>query len=171
MCIRDRDIAAIPIIALVPLLGVLGGSDMMIDLLAVLKVVGVVAAVIVVGHFALLHLFRLVARTGIDEIFTATALLTVIGVALLMESIGLSMALGAFLAGEAVVVNEPAVDLVANRPANRLRAMAGVGDEHAAGKIQPYVTVRIVNLHTLGAIPHYRRLATHRDGLEITECF
>ena len=94
-----QDIAAIPIIALVPLLGVLGGSDMMIDLLAVLKVVGVVAAVIVVGHFALLHLFRLVARTGIDEIFTATALLTVIGVALLMESIGLSMALGAFLAG------------------------------------------------------------------------
>ncbi len=91
-----QDIAAIPIIALVPLLTDLGGG---IDPLSVLKVFGTVAAVILVGHFALLHVFRLVARTGIDEIFTATALLTVIGVALLMESIGLSMALGAFLAG------------------------------------------------------------------------
>jgi monovalent cation:proton antiporter-2 (CPA2) family protein len=91
-----QDIAAIPIIALVPLLTDVGA---MIDLLAVLKVFGTVAAVILVGHFALLHVFRLVARTGVDEIFTATALLTVIGVALLMESIGLSMALGAFLAG------------------------------------------------------------------------
>lgn len=91
-----QDIAAIPIIALVPLLT---DSGAMIDLLAALKVFGTVAAVILVGHFALLHVFRLVARTGIDEIFTATALLTVIGVALLMESIGLSMALGAFLAG------------------------------------------------------------------------
>ena len=91
-----QDIAAIPIIALVPLLTDLGG---MIDLLSVLKVFGTVAAVILIGHFTLLHVFRLVARTGIDEIFTATALLTVIGIALLMESIGLSMALGAFLAG------------------------------------------------------------------------
>ena len=94
-----QDIAAIPIIAFVPLLAVFGGSGVMIDVLAVLKVIGVVAAVIVVGHFALLHVFRLVAQTGVHEIFTATALLTVIGVALLMESIGLSMALGAFLAG------------------------------------------------------------------------
>ncbi|MDD9929034.1 MAG: monovalent cation:proton antiporter-2 (CPA2) family protein [Rhodospirillaceae bacterium] len=94
-----QDMAAIPIIALVPLLAAFGGSGVMIDVLAVAKVFGAVAAVIFVGHFALLHVFRLVARTGIDEIFTATALLTVIGVALLMESIGLSMALGAFLAG------------------------------------------------------------------------
>lgn len=101
-----QDMAAIPIIALVPLLAAFGDGGVMIDVLAVLKVVGTVAAVVLVGHFALLHVFRLVARTGIDEIFTATALLTVIGVALLMDSIGLSMALGAFLAGVLLAESE-----------------------------------------------------------------
>ena len=94
-----QDIAAIPIIALVPLLTGFGEAGNTIDPLSFLKVAGTVAAVILIGHFALLHVFRLVARTGVAEIFTATALLTVIGMALLMESIGLSMALGAFLAG------------------------------------------------------------------------
>jgi monovalent cation:proton antiporter-2 (CPA2) family protein len=94
-----QDMAAIPVIALVPLLTGFGASGEPPDLLSFAKVLGTVAAVILVGHFALLHVFRLVARTGVQEIFTATALLTVIGVALLMESVGLSMALGAFLAG------------------------------------------------------------------------
>ncbi len=94
-----QDMAAIPIIALVPLLTGLGGASEPPSLLSFVKVIGTVAAVILVGHFALLHVFRLVARTGVGEIFTATALLTVIGVALLMESVGLSMALGSFLAG------------------------------------------------------------------------
>jgi monovalent cation:proton antiporter-2 (CPA2) family protein len=96
-----QDIAVIPILALVPLMSMnsAGPVDPMGVLIAVAKVGGIIAAVILVGRFALRHVFRLVARSGIHEIFTACALLTVIGTALIMEEVGLSMALGAFLAG------------------------------------------------------------------------
>jgi len=96
-----QDIAVIPILALVPLMSMnsTGPVDPMGVLIAVAKVGGIIAAVIFVGRFALRHVFRLVARSGIHEIFTACALLTVIGTALIMEEVGLSMALGAFLAG------------------------------------------------------------------------
>ncbi|NKB59505.1 MAG: glutathione-regulated potassium-efflux system protein KefB [Alphaproteobacteria bacterium] len=94
-----QDMAAIPIIAIVPLLASVGASSGPPGFESFAKVFAMVAAVILVGHFLLRHVFRLVARTGVSEIFTTTALLTVIGVALLMESVGLSMALGAFLAG------------------------------------------------------------------------
>lgn len=101
-----QDMAAIPIIALVPLLAGLGATGDSLNPVVILEVLAIVAAVIVVGHFALLHLFRIVARTGVDEIFTAAALLTVIGIALLMEWAGLSMALGAFLAGVLLAESE-----------------------------------------------------------------
>ena len=95
-----QDLAAIPILAFVPLLAAgqaeLSGTDALLD---GLKVIAVLAAVVVGGHYLLQQAFRLVARTGIREIFTALALLTVTGMALLMEAVGLSMALGAFLAG------------------------------------------------------------------------
>ncbi len=96
-----QDIAVIPILALVPLMSMnsTGPVDPMEVLIAVGKVGGIIAAVIFVGRFALRHVFRLVARSGIHEVFTACALLTVIGTALIMEGVGLSMALGAFLAG------------------------------------------------------------------------
>lgn len=96
-----QDIAVIPILALVPLMGMNStGPVAPVDVLvAVAKVGGIIAAVIIVGRFALRHVFRLVARSGIHEVFTACALLTVIGTALIMEEAGLSMALGAFLAG------------------------------------------------------------------------
>ncbi len=94
-----QDIAAIPIIALVPLLG--GGpgmssADIWIDGLVI---AGVIAAVIVVGRYLLKFVLSNIAETGLREIFTACGLLTVVGTALLMQSVGLSMALGAFLAG------------------------------------------------------------------------
>lgn len=95
-----QDLAAIPILALVPLLG--AGSDGAADagtLVAVLKVVAVLVGVIVGGHYLLRHAFRVIARTRIREVFTAMALFTVVGTAMLMETVGLSMALGAFLAG------------------------------------------------------------------------
>ena len=95
-----QDLSAIPILALVPLLGAAGGpTDGAASALAVLQVVGVVVGVVVVGRLVLRHALRLVARSGIREIFTASALLTVIGTALIVQSVGLSMALGAFLAG------------------------------------------------------------------------
>lgn len=94
-----QDMAAIPMIALIPLLAGnenMTGSDVW---LTALEVTGVVVAVILVGRFLLRYVLRLVAATGVREIFTACGLLTVIGTSLLVESVGLSMALGAFLAG------------------------------------------------------------------------
>lgn len=95
-----QDIAAIPLIALVPLLAIGGaveGGDS--GLVAGLKVFGSIAIVVIGGRYLLRPVFRIVAKTGLPEVSTATALLVVIGTAWLMETAGVSMALGAFLAG------------------------------------------------------------------------
>ncbi|GAB3385541.1 glutathione-regulated potassium-efflux system protein KefC [Massilia agri] len=93
-----QDIAAIPMIALVPLLGVpdshAGGGWM-----AALKAVAVIAGLVLVGRFLVRPVLRFIARTGMREIFTAFALLLVISISLLMAYAGMSMALGAFMAG------------------------------------------------------------------------
>ncbi|EKT4465399.1 cation:proton antiporter [Pseudomonas putida] len=95
-----QDIAAIPLIALVPLLAASGPDTSQGDSLEHgLKVFASIAIVIVGGRYLLRPVFRTVARTGIPEVSTATALLVVIGTAWLMEEAGISMALGAFLAG------------------------------------------------------------------------
>jgi glutathione-regulated potassium-efflux system ancillary protein KefC len=94
-----QDIAAIPIIGIVPLLAVAettseGGSN-----LGVLKVLGAVTLVMIVGRYLTRPAMRLVAQTGMREVFTAFALLLVLGIAAIMAAAGVSMALGAFLAG------------------------------------------------------------------------
>ncbi len=94
-----QDIAAIPMIALIPLMGSDGDMTATEAALSALKVAGVIAAVIVVGRFLLRIVLRKVAEAELREIFTACGLLTVIGTALIMQSVGLSMALGAFIAG------------------------------------------------------------------------
>ncbi|MFI8557388.1 monovalent cation:proton antiporter-2 (CPA2) family protein [Pseudomonas putida] len=95
-----QDIAAIPLIALVPLLAANGPDTSHGDgLQHGLKVFASIAVVIVGGRYLLRPVFRTVARTGLPEVSTATALLVVIGTAWLMEEAGISMALGAFLAG------------------------------------------------------------------------
>ncbi|QRX84439.1 glutathione-regulated potassium-efflux system protein KefC [Glaciimonas sp. PAMC28666] len=94
-----QDIAAIPMIAIVPLLGVAAvqGSD--VGWLGAAKAVAVIASLIFGGRFLVRPLIRMIAKTGLREIFTAFALLLVIATGLLMEWVGMSMALGAFLAG------------------------------------------------------------------------
>lgn len=67
--------------------------------IAAAEAVAVLAAAILVGRFLMRPLFRAVAAARSAEVFTATALLVVLGMALAMEHVGLSMALGAFLAG------------------------------------------------------------------------
>jgi glutathione-regulated potassium-efflux system protein KefB len=64
-----------------------------------LRVLGSIAVVVIGGRYLLRPVFRVVARTGLPEVSTATALLVVIGTAWLMDLVGVSMALGAFLAG------------------------------------------------------------------------
>lgn len=95
-----QDLAAIPLIALVPLLALRGsGTDLTQSAIAVAKALGTIGAVVVVGHFILTPVYRMVASSGVREAMTAIALLTVIGVAGLMQVAGLSAALGAFIAG------------------------------------------------------------------------
>ncbi|RVT88830.1 glutathione-regulated potassium-efflux system protein KefC [Inhella crocodyli] len=95
-----QDIAAIPILALVPLLAVspAGGGDGHWAW-QVGKAAAMVAALVLGGRWLLTPALRWIARTGSSEMFTAAALLLVVASAFLMRAAGLSMALGAFLAG------------------------------------------------------------------------
>jgi glutathione-regulated potassium-efflux system protein KefB len=95
-----QDLAAIPLIALVPLFAVtkLGAGPPM-GLAAALKALGTIAGVVVVGRFVLDPLFRLIARAQVKEALTAAALLVVVAVAVVMQAAGLPASLGAFLAG------------------------------------------------------------------------
>ncbi|MFZ3023017.1 monovalent cation:proton antiporter-2 (CPA2) family protein [Pseudomonas sp.] len=93
-----QDIAAIPLIAVIPLLGAANAASAG-GIEPLLKVLGSISLVIVGGRYLLRPVFRIVAKTQLQEVSTATALLVVIGTAWLMELAGISMALGAFLAG------------------------------------------------------------------------
>jgi len=105
-----QDVAAIPILALLPLLAVgsAAGPEMTgwERSLEGLKIVAVIAAIVVGGRLALRPLLRWIARSNTPEIFTATSLLLVVAIAALMQLIGLSMALGAFLAGVLLAESE-----------------------------------------------------------------
>jgi glutathione-regulated potassium-efflux system protein KefB len=95
-----QDIVAIPLLAAIPLLGTTAGAASGIARgTAVLYAVLAIALVVLGGRFALRYLFRAVARARMVEVFTAASLAVVAGTAWLMESVGLSMGLGAFLAG------------------------------------------------------------------------
>lgn len=95
-----QDVAAIPILALIP---ILGGSHAdatpLHEAFAALRIVATLAVVVVGGRYLLRPMFRAASQVGTPEVFTATALLVVIGTAWLMELAGISMSLGAFLAG------------------------------------------------------------------------
>ncbi|GGX94614.1 potassium transporter [Litchfieldella qijiaojingensis] len=96
-----QDMAAIPVLAVIPILA--AGSliaDGVAPLLGeILLAAGAFLGLIVGGRYLLRPLFRLAANTRSREVFAGTTLLVVIGAALLMDIAGLSMALGAFIAG------------------------------------------------------------------------
>ena len=106
-----QDIAAIPLIALVPLvaqvLGV-GSRDAHAQpvWLSALIAVAAIASVIVGGRYLVRPILRIVAKADVREVFTAFALLLVVGIAELMSLAGLSMALGAFIAGVVLASSE-----------------------------------------------------------------
>jgi glutathione-regulated potassium-efflux system ancillary protein KefC len=101
-----QDIAAIPLIALVPLLARVETPGTSPLWMRVGLAAAAIAGVIVVGRLFIRPALRLIARIDIRELFTAFALLLVIGVAELMSLVGLSMALGAFLAGVLLASSE-----------------------------------------------------------------
>ena len=94
-----QDLAVIPLIAILPLLGANASFDAGVDVLQIALMVGVIVGLIAAGHFLLGPVLRIAASSGIPEILTAMALLVVIGSALLMQAVGMSMVLGAFIAG------------------------------------------------------------------------
>lgn len=97
-----QDIAVIPMLALLPVLaGNTGGSWLDV----VWMLCGIVG-LLVGGHYLLSPLFRYIVLSGVRELFTVAALLLVIGIALLMQQLGLSMALGTFLAGVLLAESE-----------------------------------------------------------------
>lgn len=125
-----QDIAVIPMLAVIPLLAISelagvgatdpghqGGFSLVAHLPGwahALVVIGSVTTVIVGGHFLSRPLFRYVVQSGMREVFTATALMLVIGIAALMSVVNLSPALGAFLAGVVLANSEFRHELVAN---------------------------------------------------------
>ncbi len=94
-----QDVSVLPALALLPLLGVAAAAPNGGGGWLVLKLIGVLAAVIVGGRYVLNPLLRIVAATRVAEAFTAAGLLIVLGTALLVSQVGLSLSLGAFLAG------------------------------------------------------------------------
>ncbi|CAK2016830.1 monovalent cation:proton antiporter-2 (CPA2) family protein [Vibrio crassostreae] len=129
-----QDIAVIPMLAFIPLLAlpelieaaqsaVASASDHHEELSLVaglpgwaygLVITASIAIVVVGGHFLSRPLFRFVASSGLREIFTATALMLVIGIAALMSLVGLSPALGTFLAGVVLANSEFRHELESN---------------------------------------------------------
>src|SRR5690349_8610942 len=100
-----QDLAVVPFLALLPLMAS-GGTAQALELAPVLRALGVILVVVVAGRYALRPVLRRVARADVPEIFTAAALLVVVATALLMEGVGLSMSLGAFLAGVMLAESE-----------------------------------------------------------------
>jgi monovalent cation:H+ antiporter-2, CPA2 family len=105
-----QDIAVIPMLSLLPLLvimipqGLNGGRKVhglenFPGWIQSLIILGVIIVIIFVGRYLIRFVFRFIAESRLNEIFTASALLLIIGITLLMEFIGLSPALGTFLAG------------------------------------------------------------------------
>ena len=105
-----QDVAAIPILALLPLLAISGAADSasgpLDHALRAASILGVILGIIFGGRLLLRPLLRWIARSRTPEIFTAASLLLVVGIAGLMQRAGLSMALGAFLAGVLLAESE-----------------------------------------------------------------
>ena len=105
-----QDVAAIPILALLPLLGAIGGENESATLperaLEAIKIIATIGGIILGGRLLLRPVLRWIANSGTPEIFTAASLLLVVGIAGLMQLVGLSMALGAFLAGVLLAESE-----------------------------------------------------------------
>jgi len=101
-----QDLAVVPLMVLLPLLAV---SEIAVSTsmgLAVLQAAGIMALVVLAGRYAIGPILQLIARFGNSDTFVAMALLLVLGFAFVMNQIGLSLALGAFMAGVLLAESE-----------------------------------------------------------------
>jgi glutathione-regulated potassium-efflux system ancillary protein KefC len=101
-----QDVAAIPILALLPLLATAQAHADGSGWWGAAKALGVIAVIVLGGRLLIRPVLRWIARSETPEIFTAASLLLVVATAALMQWVGLSMALGAFLAGVLLAESE-----------------------------------------------------------------
>src|ERR1700722_14336429 len=94
-----QDVSVLPALALLPLLGAASAKTAGPGGWLVIKLFAVLGAVIIGGRYVLRPMLRIIAATRVAEAFTAAGLLIVLGTALLVSQVGLSLSLGAFLAG------------------------------------------------------------------------
>lgn len=94
-----QDLAIVPLLAMVTVLSSQGGEAQQSPLIEVGIAIGAVIGMILAGRYLLTPMFQIIARTGAREVMIAAALFVVLGSAYLMQVAGLSMAMGAFLAG------------------------------------------------------------------------
>ncbi|HUH49340.1 MAG TPA: monovalent cation:proton antiporter-2 (CPA2) family protein [Mycoplana sp.] len=94
-----QDLAIVPLLALIPLLATQTPEDTTTALQDFLVAISAIAAMLAIGRYVLNPLFQIIARTGAREAMIAAALFVVLGSATLLQFAGLSMAMGAFLAG------------------------------------------------------------------------
>ncbi|MCD1265235.1 potassium transporter TrkA [Shinella sumterensis] len=94
-----QDLAIVPLLALIPLLAEQAPEDTTSAFHDFMVAVGAIAALLVAGRYLLNPLFQIIARTGAREAMIAAALFVVLAAAMLLQMAGLSMAMGAFLAG------------------------------------------------------------------------
>tara|TARA_R110002096_G_scaffold154_27_gene991 strand:- start:5781 stop:7547 length:1767 start_codon:yes stop_codon:yes gene_type:complete len=109
-----QDLAAIPMIATLPLLGANASFVDGVDFAQLGLMAATLGGLILAGRYGLTPAFKIAARSGIPEIFTAATLLVVIGSGLLLQFAGMSMVLGAFIAGMMLAESEFRHQLVAD---------------------------------------------------------
>ncbi|HET9447066.1 MAG TPA: monovalent cation:proton antiporter-2 (CPA2) family protein [Steroidobacteraceae bacterium] len=164
-----QDIAVMPMLAILPMLGD-GHQNLTQTLLSGAKGLAVLAVLVFGGRYVLRPALRVVAQTKVSEAFTAAALLVVLGTALLVNAVGLSMALGAFIAGLLLADSEYRHELEADiEPFKGLLLglfFMSVGMTANLGLLleQPgriallvagLVTVKFVLLYALGRLTHH----------------
>lgn len=107
-----QDIAVIPLLAVLPILSGTGTQEYNLTYFA--KVIGVFALLIIASRIVIRPIFRLIAASKANELLTAAALFIIIGIAVVMDKLGLSMALGAFVTGVLLADSEYRHELEAN---------------------------------------------------------
>jgi glutathione-regulated potassium-efflux system ancillary protein KefC/glutathione-regulated potassium-efflux system protein KefB len=178
-----QDISVLPALALMPLLG---HSNLAAGWgsggLLLVKLVGVLTLVIVGGRYLLRPVLRIVAETRVTEAFTAAGLLVVIATALLVDQVGLSMSLGAFLAGVLLADSEFRHELEANiEPFKGLllglffitvgmSANLGLVSRHPgliAGLTLSFMLIKVGILWLIGKVSGHSRAASHGLGFSL----
>jgi monovalent cation:proton antiporter-2 (CPA2) family protein len=179
-----QDLAVLPMLAVLPLMSPLSPMSASSPpwWLALVKLFAVIAVVTVGGRLVLRPALRVVARIQVTEVFTAAALLVVIATALLVNSVGLSMTLGAFLAGVVLADSEFRHELEADiEPFKGLLLglfFIAVGMSANVGLISAeplhvieatvgYLAVKIVVVAAVGKLTRKSTLASWRMGFTL----